>query len=97
MIATFRPAAGQEFLDAIAWYLQEGGPAVADDFNSAVQRALQLLAFMPRLGTPAYRSARLWPLKGFPYTLIYRMQGDELTVLAVAHQRRAAGYWQGRR
>ncbi len=97
MIATFRPAAGQEFLDAIAWYLQEGGPVVADDFNRAVQRALQLLAFMPHLGTPAYRSARLWPLKGFPYTLIYHVQGDELTVLAVAHQRRAAGYWQGRR
>ena len=96
MIASFRPAARQELLDAIACYLAEAGPPIAADFDSAVRRALQLLAYMPRLGTPGYRAARLWPLKGFPYTLIYRVKGDELTVLAVAHQSRAAGYWRGR-
>ena len=97
MIASFLPAAEQEFLGALAWYLSEGTPAVARDFDHAVQRALRLLVFMPRLGTPAYRHTRLWPLKGFPYTLVYRVTHDELTVLAVAHQSRAVGYWRGRK
>lgn len=97
MIASFRPAARQEFLDAVRWYLDEGGAVVADDFDQAVQHALQLLCFMPRLGTLAYGDARLWPLKHFPYTLVYQAKGEELTVLAVAHQSREAGYWQVRK
>jgi plasmid stabilization system protein ParE len=96
-MASFLPAAEQEFLDAVAWYLREGSPTVAQDFNRSVQRAVQLLSVMPRLGTPAYRDARLWPLKGFAYTLVYRVKGDALTVLALAHQRREAGYWRGRK
>lgn len=96
MISTFRPAAETELINATAWYLNEGGPHVANDFDSAVQHALRLLALMPRLGTPAYRDARIWSLKPFAYTLVYRVVGDELVVLAVAHQRRAAGYWAGR-
>ncbi|MBC7378601.1 MAG: type II toxin-antitoxin system RelE/ParE family toxin [Burkholderiaceae bacterium] len=69
---------------------------MAEDFELAVRHALQLLTSMPSLGTPAYRNSRLWPLKPFEYTLVYRVVGDELVVLAMAHQRRAAGYWRGR-
>lgn len=96
MIVEFRPAARKELFDAGQWYLQDGGPAVAELFEWAVQRALQLLAFMPTLGTPSYRHVRLWPLKRFPYTLVYRVRGDVLSVVAVAHQSRAPDYWRGR-
>jgi plasmid stabilization system protein ParE len=50
----FRPLAERELLDATQWCLTDGGPAVAEQFESAVQRALRLLAFMPRLGSPSY-------------------------------------------
>ena len=66
------------------------------DGKSAAAIALQLLTSISSLGTPAYRNSRLWPLKPFDYTLVYRVVGDELVVLAMAHQRRAAGYWRGR-
>ncbi len=52
---------------------------------------------MPGLGTPSYGQARLWPLRRFPYTLVYRVHGELLTVLAVAHQSRSPEYWVGRR
>ena len=92
----FRPQAQSELLDATQWYLTDGGPAVAEQFERAVQRALRLLAFMPRLGSPSYPGVRTWPLKQFPYTLVCRVKGGVISVLAVAHQSREPGYWQGR-
>ena len=92
----FRLQAQSELLEATQWYLTDGGPAVAEQFEWAVQRALRLLAFMPRLGSPSYPGVRTWPLKQFPYTLVYRVKGGVISVLAVAHQSREPGYWQGR-
>ena len=92
----FRPQAQLELLEATQWYLTDGGPAVAEQFEWAVQRALRLLAFMPRLGSPSYPGVRTWPLKQFPYTLVYRVKGEVISVIAVAHQSREPGYWAGR-
>jgi toxin ParE1/3/4 len=92
----FRRLAERELLDATQWYLADGGPAVAEQFEWAVQRALRLLAFMPRPGTPNYPGVRTWPLKDYPYTLVYRVQGEVISVIAVAHQSREPGYWAGR-
>lgn len=96
MRVEFRPAARQELLDAADWYRAEGGPGVAEQFGLAMEHALQLLGRMPRLGTPIARQLRVWSLRHFPYSLVYRVQGERLTVLAVAHQRRAPTYWVGR-
>ncbi len=96
MIVEFRALAQQELIQAGEWYLNEGGRRVAEQFESAVHRALALLAFMPGLGTPNSAQVRLWPLRRFPYTLVYRVQGELLTVLAVAHQSRSPEYWVGR-
>ena len=92
----FRPQAQLELFEATQWYLADGGPAVAERFEWAVQRALRLLAFMPRLGSPSYPGVRTWPLKRFPYTLVYRVKGEMISVIAVAHQSREPGYWRGR-
>jgi toxin ParE1/3/4 len=92
----FRPQARRELLEATQWYLADGGPAVAEQFEWAPQRALRLLEFMPRLGSPSYPGVRTWPLKQFPYTLVYRVKGTVISVIAVAHQSREPGYWAGR-
>ena len=85
----FAPAARAELLEAAGRYRTERGPAVAQQFEWAVTRALRLLEFMPLLGTPSYPGARTWPLRRFPYTLVYRVQDEVITVIAVAHQSRA--------
>lgn len=92
----FRPAARRELLEAAQWYLADGGPVVAEKFEWAVQRALDLLQFMPQLGRPSYPAVRTWALKRFPYTLVYSVEGELITVVAVAHQSREPGYWRGR-
>ena len=96
MIVEFRDAAREELLEATRWHLEQAGPAIAGDFETAVRQALQLLLRMPLLGTPCCGHARLWPLRRHPYTLVYRVQGQRLSVLAVAHQSRAPGYWRRR-
>jgi toxin ParE1/3/4 len=92
----FRPQAEQEMLEATHWCLANHGAAAAEQFEWAVQRALRLLAFMPQLGSPSYAGVRLWPLRQFPYTLVYRVTGDLISVVALAHQSREPGYWAGR-
>ena len=89
----FEPSALAELLAAVTWYLDEGGKPPAEDFEAAVYRALRLLASLPNLGSPAVHGTRSWPLRRYPYTLIYREEADAICVLAVAHQSRAPGYW----
>jgi toxin ParE1/3/4 len=92
----FRPQARRELLEATQWVLADGGPAVAEQFEWAFERALRLLEFMPQLGSPSYPGVRTWPLKQFPYTLVCRVKGTVISVIAVAHQSREPGYWAGR-
>ena len=90
------PAAQTEIEAAAAWYATEGGAAAALRWLTAFERAGRLLAAFPLIGTPAPRATRLLRIKRFPYALVYRVGADELLVVAIAHDRRAPGYWQGR-
>ncbi len=92
----FQPAARQELASAMQWYLDDGGVQVAEQFEHALDRAVQLLTQLPKIGTPGAHDTRHWPLKRFPYTLVYRVRGKLISVVAVAHQSRAPSYWQGR-
>lgn len=82
---------------AIDWYIGEGAFIAADDFVNEVERALDLLKQFPALGEGGTHKARSFPLHGFPYSLIYRLQSDTVRVIAVAHHSRRPGYWGGRR
>ncbi len=89
------PEAEAEIREAFLWYF-ERSPIAADAFRSETLDAID------RLGADALT----WPededairhcvLRHFPYTVFYEIQGDLLTVLAVAHQRRNPGYWRTR-
>jgi hypothetical protein len=50
----------------------------------------------PRVGSPVEGEARRIILKTFPYQLVYRAEGDEIRVYAVAHLKRKPNYWTGR-
>lgn len=82
---------------AIDWYIDEGAFVAADDFLNEIERAIGLLKQFPALGEGGMRKARSFPLHGFPYSLIYRLQGDTVRIIAVAHHSRRPAYWAGRR
>jgi plasmid stabilization system protein ParE len=86
-----------DFEEATDWYLGELAFSAADDFADAVEQALTLLRRFPEMGTPGRTKARALSLTKFPYSLIYRVNADHVSVIAIAHHSRRPGYWSGRR
>ena len=96
MRALYQPAAFEEFREAIIWYGEVAGPKQAEAFAREISAKLELLKDHPLIGTPGVRGSRWMPLSRFPYTLHYRLAGDVIDILAVAHQKRRPGYWRKR-
>lgn len=90
------PAARAEIAEAVEWYIDVAGPAVADAFEREFNAVIQLLLRFPKIGSPGKRESRKLRLDGFPYTLHYRIDGESIRIVAVANQRRKPGYWRGR-
>ena len=96
MNAEFDPAAEQELIESIRRYLIEAGPLHAVEFDNEVKRVVSLLLTLPKIGTPGARGIRSIPLRRYPFSLQYRIEGNVLRVLAVAHHSRRPGYWSTR-
>ncbi len=93
-------AARDELAAAVAWY-DERRPGLGVDVLTEVQHTLELIERHPRVGTPvphvpAELGTRRLALRRFPYSIIYRLRGEAIHVIAFAHQRRRPGYWRSR-
>jgi len=55
------------------------------------------LAEYPDLGTPTTRGRRVFPLRVFPYSIVYRELENAIRVVVVRHQHRKPGYGGARR
>ena len=75
---------------------QDAWPAVAA-MHVEIGNALARIVAAAGLGTPGPDGKRILPVHRFPVSLVYRVQGDMVRVIAVAAQRRRPGYWHGRR
>jgi mRNA-degrading endonuclease RelE of RelBE toxin-antitoxin system len=62
-----------------------------------VHRTVAALCARPFIGEPLTTTLRQFHLRRFPYKLIYRVDDDNLRIIAVAHIRRRPGYWAVRR
>ena len=95
MSLAFLPAAQEEF-DAAATYLDERVAGLGGEFVDDVERAATLAATFPNIGRPVDPIHRKITLQRFSYYLVYRIEGNEIVVVAVAHKRRRPGYWRSR-
>src|SRR5438094_430604 len=84
-----------EYEAAFAWYLARS-PKAANGFEAAFERALGSIAINPELHPLCDDRHRFCVLRRYPYSIIFRVDGDQVRVLAVAHSRRLPGYWSGR-
>lgn len=93
------PAALLELGEAAGWY-EAQRTGLGDEFIDAVESASRGLAQWPEAGTPVASASALQlrrvRVEGFPYHLPYRVHGDMVDVLAVAHDRRRPLYWADR-
>jgi toxin ParE1/3/4 len=97
-VLALHPEARDEYHAALAWY-EARRPAVAAAFDQAVMDALDAIAANPRAWppVPGRRAAKLgvrrFVLRDFPYTIIFDIQEELISVVAIAHMRRRPGYW----
>jgi plasmid stabilization system protein ParE len=61
-----------------------------------VSRVLAVLCDTPLIGQSLDERRRRFPLKRFPFAIIYRIHGDTLRVLSIAHRRQKPEFWRGR-
>ena len=66
------------------------------DLLNEVERVVSLLCDMPDIGERLDHRRRRFPLNRFPYGVIYRVEGDTLRILALAHRRQRPSYWRAR-
>lgn len=93
----FHRLAAAELEQAANWYNARAGERVRQRLRAELARARQLLASEPGLGTPDELGTRRLHLDRFPYTLVYRIEGDTVRVVAFMHQRQRPLYWKWRR
>ena len=91
----FLPEALRESRSAKAWYA-ERNPYVAEDFEKELLRAVEQVKNSPERWPRYRRGTRRYVFPRFPFSLIYRIKEDEITVYAVAHAKRRPEYWEKR-
>jgi plasmid stabilization system protein ParE len=89
------PLAEEEIKEAFHWYSERSAFA-ADAFRAEVFAAVDSLAEDPTMWPADAEGVRHYILRRFPYTLHYAIAASDVTVFAVAHQRRRPGYWHER-
>lgn len=96
MKVTVQPAAATELREAAKFYAERANQALGLALIAEFERALSFLSINPELGAVWRSTARRFPLRRFPYNLVYQIKPDELRVIALAHQRRRPSYWKKR-
>ncbi len=95
MTFSFHPEAESEFVAAQDFYDDQDfglGKAFLNEVYETVRRIVEF----PTSWSPySYRTRRCL-CNRFPYSVIYRHTEAELTIYAVAHQKRKPGYWKDR-
>lgn len=91
----FHKKAAAEVETARRWYA-ERNPLAASAFAAELDLAVERVRAGPERWPRHGKRARRYILPRFPFSLVYRMKGDLIEVVAVAHHRRKPGYWQSR-
>ncbi len=93
---SFHDLATGDVIAAQDYYLQQAGSAVAMRFMNELDRVIHLLLENPGFGTPVAKHRRSYPLKDFPFSLVYQIEGEQLRILVVRHQRQRPSFGRGR-
>lgn len=96
----WHPDAESEFVADIGWY-DEREIGLGDRFEGEVLQAVDESADTPAAwpvwpGWDRQPVVRSKSVVDFPYRVVYFVEGNLLTIVAVAHASRRPGYWRER-
>jgi len=87
--------AEEEILEALEWYAERSLLA-ARAFVQEMMSMVVLADRSPGTWPKSFGNTRRIVFPHYPFDLVFRMQGETLEILAVAHQRRRPFYWRNR-
>lgn len=96
MTPEFHPAA-QEELAAAVTIGDTRAAGLGLELLLETQRVVALLCDLPDVGEPLDERYRRFPLRRFPFGLVYRVDGSRLRIVAFAHRRQRPRYWVSRK
>jgi toxin ParE1/3/4 len=91
--AFFRLEAKEDLRNARDWYEAER-EGLGFEFVDEVERAIERIETNPLSFAEVYRTARICPVKRFPYIIVFRTLDDLQEVLAVIHGHRDPEVWK---
>lgn len=94
---SLHPEAEHDLREAAEFYREHAGNALSQSLFGEFERSIDLLLQHPGLGALWRHGKRRYVMRHFPYSIIYTVSGEEVRILAIAHQSRRPGYWRGRK
>jgi toxin ParE1/3/4 len=91
----FLAPAEEEMLEA-AQYYESQTRGLGHEFLVEVQRTVARIIENPRLGQIVREAIRRRLMPKFPFGILYRIDPNEIVIIAVMHLRRRPGYWADR-
>ena len=83
-------------LKAAAVFYELRLTGLGENFLARVSESLDLINTNPLAGHLWFDDYRRILTRQFPYSLVYRVEGDRVYVIAVAHWSRRPDYWKER-
>jgi len=81
----------QKLVKNVAYY-NEAQSGLGTRFTEAVEKAAARALAFPLSGTPSASNTRRVFLKGFPFSLFYRQEGEGIVIFATSHNSRKPRY-----
>ena len=91
----FHPEAAREAEEAQGWY-REQSLAAEEGFLADLRHAVDQVANAPQRWPRYKANTRRYVFRRYPFSLVYRIYGDLVRILAVAHDKREPDYWTNR-
>lgn len=85
---TVREEAEEDIASSVLWYLSHHQQARIPRFLSAIDDCFAFILRNPRAAPSIERGYHQFPLRAFPYFVVYRVEGHAVIVLRVFHMKR---------
>ena len=89
------PGAEEDYEEAFEWYYQQSERA-AEGLERVVGTALQKIRAASDRYPYCDARHQFVTMKPYPYKIVYRVEGERVVIVAMAHGRRRPGYWRSR-
>ena len=82
-------------IEAVRYY-ESQEPGLGAEFIEELDHTIRRILDHPYAGSPGPRNTRSYQTERFPYSIIYRIDRDEVLIVAIQHHSRDPRRWEER-